>query len=387
VSIENRGDNVKDVDIQRLSEPYQEPREDHDRRFHSRLGADVPSAEKLVAEIFGDLDENALGVSWWTATPVQERALISDYLYRCAFAIETNLAEAKLHYLEFLDAREKHDKRMAASVTMRSDGKLVSKHPPSLSPIDDLINKQEAMHICGFFQSIGSTLDCLGALIIGVLGLDSRLRKSGISKAKDALAKLKPTGTIANQIQLDFRDFFEKVQLSCGVSGWLEFSDRNRNMFIHRGRRIFYNLRTPRPSLVVDKDGKHSIITSTSLHLVREPDKSDAEGMIKRNVALDEEAEKTLSGIFKSVRDLDEAICERLIEIWQKRRADPSLIEQPASQWEANIRLCNFNGYDSSATPLDYDEIHNSGVLLRRFVCCGAVDSKSAVWKGSAWDI
>lgn len=378
---------MKEEDVKRLSEPYKNLRMDNDRRFHSALGADVPSAGNLISEIFDDLSKTSLGVYWWSSTPVHERALISDYLYQCAFAIEVNLAEAKLHYLEFLDAREKHDKRIADAVSIRPDGEPYFKHPPALAPIDDLINKLEGMHVCGFFQAIGSTLDCLGAVIIGVLGLDTRLRISDIAKAEKALNKLPLTGTAGNKIQLDFKAFFESVKSSSGVPGWLEWSDRYRNIFIHRGRRITFNLVTPRPGLVLDKDGQRRAITSSTMHLVREPDKSDAEGMMHRNVALNEDADTTLSGIFKSCRDMEETICERLVEIWQARRADPSLIEQPTSQWEANIRVCNFPGYDPRAPPLQYESIFNSGVLLHRFVSSGADDSHRAIWKNSPWDV
>ena len=377
---------MRDEDIKRLSEPYSNNRTDNDRRFHSALGADVPSAGKLVGEIFNDLSKSSLGIHWWTSTPVHERALISDYLYQCAFSIEGNLAEAKLHYMEFLDARERHDKRLADAVSVGSDEEPYFKHPPALAPIDDLINKLEGMHVCGFFQSIGSTLDCLGAAIIGVLGLDTRLRISDIGKAEKALNKLATTGTPGNKMQLDFKAFFESVKASGGPSGWLEWSDRYRNMYIHRGRRVTYNQVTPRPSLVLDKDGRRRAITSSTMHLVREPDKSDAEGMMRRNVVLNEDADATLNGVFRSCRETVEAICERLVEIWETRRADPSLIDQPSSQWDATIRLCNFDGYDPSASPLDYDVILNSHVLLHRFVSAGADDSHRSMWANSPWD-
>src|SRR5258708_23007131 len=101
---------MRDEDIKRLSEPYEHPRVDIDRRFHSAIGADVPHAGILVREILADINRSTRGITWWGSTPVHERTLIGDYLYQCAFGIEVNLAEAKLHYMEFLDAREKHDK-------------------------------------------------------------------------------------------------------------------------------------------------------------------------------------------------------------------------------------------------------------------------------------
>ena len=140
------------------------------------------------------------------------------------------------------------------------------------------------MHVCGFFQAIGSTLDCLGATIIGVLGLDTRLRKSDIVRAEQALNRIETTGTPGNKIQVDFKTFFDSVKHDSGPTGWLEWSDQYRNMFIHRGRRYTFNQMTPRPSLVLDKDGQSRIITSSTMHLVSEPDKSDAEGFMHGNV-------------------------------------------------------------------------------------------------------
>src|SRR5688500_17737213 len=87
---------MRDEDRKKLSEPYQTERLGIDRRFHSAIGADVPNAGVLVREIYSDLSRATMGVSWWDAVPIHERALISDYLYQCAFGIEVNLAEAKL---------------------------------------------------------------------------------------------------------------------------------------------------------------------------------------------------------------------------------------------------------------------------------------------------
>lgn len=377
---------MRDEDIKRLSEPYENPRIDIDRRFHSAIGADVPHAGELTREILNDLSRTTHGVSWWASVPVRERALISDYLYQCVFSIEVNLAEAKLHYMEFLDAREKHDKRIKDMVFFQPDGTPDMKHPAAKAPIDDLINKLEGLHLCGFFQAIGSTLDCLGAAIIGVLGLPIRLRFSDIGKAMKELNKLKPTGTPGNKIQLDFKAFYDSVKNSSGVTGWLDWTDHYRNTFIHRGRRLTYNQLTPRRSLVLDKDGQARPITTSTMHLVRSPDKSDAEGMMRKNVVLNEDAETTLSGIFKSCRNMEEAICERLVEIWHERKANPSLIEQHASQWDDNFRVSNFAGYDPNAEPLGKDGLLSAPVLLHRMVSAGTVDSHLAMWRGSPWD-
>lgn len=85
-------------DLRHFEEPYVESRVEVDRRFHASIGADVPSASVQVREILNDLEYVTHGIRWWDL-PDEERILISDYLYQCAFAIETNLVEAKLHIL------------------------------------------------------------------------------------------------------------------------------------------------------------------------------------------------------------------------------------------------------------------------------------------------
>jgi len=159
---------VRQEEISNLNEPYTNPRVEIDRRFNSSIGADVPSASQLVKEIFNDLDEASFGISWWKSVAPEQRILIGDYLYACADGIERNLAEAKLHYWEWLDARDRQNKRIADVIKRYPNGELGIKTPPSCAPIDDMPSKLEELHICGFFRAIGSSLDCLGGAIIGV---------------------------------------------------------------------------------------------------------------------------------------------------------------------------------------------------------------------------
>src|SRR6266850_832431 len=113
---------MRQEELSKLNEPYTESRGHIDRRFDSWIGADLPSAISLFDEIYADLDTKAFGISWWQSVPVQERILISDYLYQCADGIGKNLVEAKLHYWEWLDARERQNNRIADGIKHRPDG-------------------------------------------------------------------------------------------------------------------------------------------------------------------------------------------------------------------------------------------------------------------------
>ncbi len=104
---------MRKEDLKNLERPYEKQTENiFDNRFESVIGADIPSAKKLIEEIFNDFDVNLFGIKWWNSLPIHQRILIGDYLYQCANGIEINLAEAKLHYLEWLEAREKNNEKM-----------------------------------------------------------------------------------------------------------------------------------------------------------------------------------------------------------------------------------------------------------------------------------
>lgn len=186
---------MRQEDINRLNKPYEDERADLDRRFHSAIGADVPNASNLAEEIFSDLHPTLFGVAWWvTFLPNHERVLISDYVYQCAVGIEMNLAEAKLHYLEWLHTRDQQNERVADMAHITDAGQLVSKLPPATKPMDDIPHNMEKLHICGLFRAIGSAFDCLGAVIVAVLGLPIHLRYADINSARGLWRSLRMTG-------------------------------------------------------------------------------------------------------------------------------------------------------------------------------------------------
>lgn len=377
---------MRQDDIKKLSEPYNKPRDRFDRRFHSSVGADVPSAHKLVGEVFDDLSRQDFGISWWQPVPKQERILISDYLYQCSEGIETNLVEAKLHFLEWLHIKDQVDAKMADIIKRTPDGTLTQKFPPSDAPIDDLPHRLEGLHICGFFRAIGSALDCLGGAIIGVLGLNFALRYNDIGNARRALEKIKNPLTPGEQLQAAFKDFLESQIKDSGPEDWLVWVDQYRNMFVHRGRRITLSELVPREVLLYDAKGQPIPRLRSELHLAKYPDRSDAEAFIRSDVILNEGAESTLAGVFKSTSELLEAVCARLASIWQERRKNPSLIEQPPAQWKPNMKPCNFAGYDQTALPMSASALTSNPVVLHRMIASATVDQyRHSVWANSPW--
>jgi hypothetical protein len=368
-------------DFENLDVPYREKKDALDRRFNKALSADSPRAGELTELIFNDLDTANFGIPQFTGLPIHERILISDYLYQCASSVEVNLLEARLHYLEWLDYTEQQNNRLAN--VLFNDGKM----PKSESPKDDLPNAFDRLHIGGFFRSIGSTLDCLGAVIVGILGLPISLRKADIVAVRNVLAGLKDDGTQTLKTQLDFSAHLEDVISASGPEGWLTWTTQYRHMYVHRGRRLILSHFAESDIVIYGPDHKPlPPRIHIEQHLSKSPDKSDVEAMIKsKTPILNENAEITLKGIFSSSRQLVDDISEKLVDIWQQRLTQRLLITQPIVQWKNKPKANAFNGYDPSAPSLDIGEIISHPILGKRFKAAAVFDKDRSLWNGTDW--
>ncbi len=367
-----------------LDTPYEPLNIDNDRRFANAIGARVFSSAKLGKEIHDDLDTNTFGISWWSHLNQQERILASDYLYQCVSGIEANLIEARLHYYMWQHVRDLQDEKIKDAVQLDQNGTPQTKLPPSTTPYDDLPNKLEGMHITGFFRAIGSSLDCLGAVIIGVLGLKKELRICYFKTAQGALSNLENAQPPANPIHFAFRDTYNKAVSNCGPKGWINWATLYRNSLVHRGRPVWTHQLHPRP--IINMPGATRFQTSQETHLEKYPDWSDVESWIKTDhPVLAEEANRTLSGIYVSSMKFSEAICCELLSIWQTRRMEPNLVKQPKNQWALSGKRCGFDGY-SSRQDLEFDSVTTSPILLKR-MRAASVHPKHArnLWQDSLW--
>jgi hypothetical protein len=371
-------------DLQRLERPYTDTYEHRASDFSNALDSAVPSADQLVEEITADLDVHSFGVSWWTLPP-HERILISDYLYQCCSGIETNLVEAQLHLLEWLDVRDRESDRLADSIQRLGPGRFTINMPRSARGLDDLNRRLDALHICGFFRAVGSSLDCLGAAIIGVLGLNRGLRRSDFGVARSA-ATAAAQGLPSNSIWADFAAALDEAIRHAGPDDWLPWTLNYRHVLIHRGRPIQPHTLTARDVFLYDHRGDLIPRARIITHLPKYPDRSDVENwLVGIDNKLREDAEATMTGVLESAKQLEIAICTRLVQVWRFRRQSPQVIQQPISQWPVNLRGNGFDGYDSAAAEPGHDEIRAHGILLRRMRAASVFDGFRDLWEGSPW--
>jgi len=222
-----------------------------DAVFPRALGVEIPALRQLYREVFDDLDEVVYGVRWWANhLGTTRRILVSHHLVQCIRSVETNLVEASLHLLEATDYWARESDFHAEFVQRRPGGGLRYEPRGRASASEDLSRWLATAHVVGFARALGSTLDCLGASIVGVLALPQDLRFADFGRAQRALASAR------HPLQQAFAQRLAAVIAAVGPAGWLPWALALRNMYVHRGRRTHVWQLLPRPERLFGPDGQ-----------------------------------------------------------------------------------------------------------------------------------
>ncbi|MET9618116.1 hypothetical protein [Kitasatospora indigofera] len=306
--------------------------------------------------ILSDLDPQAGGVSWWAGhldTP--RRILIGDYLLSLTRSTEDNLVEAAMHVHRFSEAQEAETqwfKRRALTRSLRGERWL--------DPDRETANRrvEAEAHLGGFFRAVGSVMDNLAGLVIGVAGLSTKIVRADISHL--SLDKPSPKGALPDglpgrAVQLELIGEL-KAAINDGPEDWLPWLDHMRNTLVHRARRLTFSLQDPRQP-------------SGFLHpLCQAPDWTDAEAIARsggRPLAdcLTEDATVTMQGALLTAVNVTRLCASAAARTWAERRTKPDLIMQPQQQWPqlANGRQTNFQGWDPGRLP---KLVPNSSLLI-----------------------
>jgi hypothetical protein len=323
-------------DLARLSEPYPDRDGPRNPGPMSTLGVDIPSWTALASTILGDLTEQfPYGIGWWVPHPgAKRRILISDQLYACAISVSSNMAEAGLHWLEFLDWAERESDRRADVVKLEN-GQLSIAPTSPLSPLEELGDEFVRMHVAGVVRALAGALDCLAGTIIGVLALPTKILLADFNKVRSRLKGITDTSTDGSRQQAQFRAKFEDLIASVGPKGWLEWTLAFRNMIVHRGRRLELGQFVPGEPTLYGPDARRILRARRVTHLPRDPGQSDVEVFFNspQNLVLSEDAPQTLKGLLESTRRLINSAANDLTDLWNWRRAHPQSLPQPEAQW------------------------------------------------------
>ncbi|MFF9214017.1 MULTISPECIES: hypothetical protein [unclassified Streptomyces] len=280
----------------------------------------------LQEQFHNDLSTEHGGFEWWQDYQLTagRRVLISDYLMSLPSSVETNLVEAVMH------ARQTKQLRHADGMQWRQRIRRPTANPPwaGRTERDDDRDVEISAHIAGFFRCVGSVVDNLAGLVIGVAGLRTQITRADVGKLrfeKETPSGLCPEGP-GREEQLMLVAVMKNATTS-GPNGWWQWTDDMRNTLVHRARRIEVNMYDEKASPVMIRP------------LPRNPKQTDAEARARSGRSLgeflDEDAGVTIAGILDVVIEMTRDTALAAVVTWNKRRQHPQLITQPVEQWPA----------------------------------------------------
>lgn len=359
---------MREADIAVLAEPLadDEYAGDATELIFGRLGRPADLLPQLRDELLGDLSDESLGFGWWDEhLDTRARVLISDYLIGLVSEVPDALLHAWIHLSSWRGLRESED----SSRTWRLGASRMLPTPPS-SLAETLPTVQHEMHLAGFFRSVGTALDLLAGLIVGVGGLSTSLRRAGWASTQRQLEKER-NRPVAERLEL------EKIVARSGPEDWDAWAVDMRNSIVHRPRRMTWiHLRTPL------QPGPRS-----TFYLTGSPGLSDLEDMrlhrSPEGALLHEDADQTLAGIYTSLWSVVELLVPRLIRLWDDRRSGIFELTQPSGQWDEELpEVPSFRGYAKTSKPMQQDvrEVVMNPTQGRRFRAAGLMDDQRHRW-------
>lgn len=247
----------------------------------------------------------------------------------------------------------------------------VAGHPrPPSSLSETLPRVQREVHLAGYFRAVGTALDLLAGLVVGIGALETSLRRASWTSTRKHLKKER-NRPVAETLEL------EEIVGSSGPEDWDAWAVGMRNSIVHRPKRMTWiHLRTPL------QKGPNSTI-----YLTGSPGLSEVEDMrVHRSgegALLHEDADQTLAGIYTSLWSVVELLVPRLTQLWDDRRSGTLQITQPPSQWDDELpEMPSFRGYAKSSKPMgkDVGEVMMNPAQGRRFRAAGLMDDQRDRW-------
>jgi hypothetical protein len=355
-----------------------------DFRFTERLGLHLRVAGQLSEEILNDLDETGYGVRWWQGypkLPTKKRILISDHLVAAAGYVPIYVRQALLHYRETECAWEE----MGDTVFRRGRENAGLVPGRQETPEDDLPFALADLHTTDFFRALGSALDCFAAVVIGVLGFPSPIVKASLPAVRQPLALHgQDTKIPAGRPDKILAQSLAGMIAQSGPPGWLDWTIAMRNMLVHRAPRLrLVNFPEVVPALALPN---HVNRLQTEALLPRDPRITDVEAFRAAGTwptaLLDEPASLTMLGSLESARALLEGVSEKLLHVWVTRRANPSLIQQPAQQWvQTTPPPATFNGYSPGSAKGLHGILRVPPATAKRLRAASLMDDQLGNWQ------
>lgn len=347
-----------------MSNDARTPGEIRDQQIDQHLGTHAPELEQLWDRLVDDYTVEGWGLAHFAAmSDDEQRAVSSDLVLSAVEGIQVNLRELA----------------MSASDVERYSGPNGTTLPGPTTTLEEYLDhKRLHRAVTESVRAFGSTLDCLAAVTIGLLGLPSSLQAA--SGAALLTFPQLPDGAPKNQQALRRRAQMSFERMAEAPPGWLAWALELRNAVVHRGHLTQVMLQRPSDALTrlhVRTNVPPQYLVRVEPHLRGRPWQPDMLTLSGPGSAADaliwlpEPAAVTVSEIQARAVTLVRVMCEELGDAlsdehvgllvpekqWRLER-DPA---KPKAQTE---RAARFTGFDPSypMPPLGQMRVHPKSV-------------------------
>lgn len=320
--------------------------EQRDDAIDERLGTATPALRQLEDALYDDYSSDGWGLRRFAALQDEEqRAVASDLVISAVEGVQVNLREMALCDLDLQDL-------------IGPNGRCM---PGPDTTIDELLDaKRLHRAITDFARAFGSTLDCLAATTIGVLGLPSSIQQASGGN----LITLPEFRDAVPRHQDAYRKRVESVlneHRAAEPAGWLEWTLELRNAVVHRGHLTQVYLprrRRQGPQIAVATSTPPQYLVRMEPHLRAQPWLPDmlslsTPGPAEAAIWLAEPAHHTTANLKARLIALIEGLASELAATVQ---TDASGWNFPASNWALTrtsrrartTAAAQFHGFDRS---------------------------------------
>jgi hypothetical protein len=257
---------------------------------------------RLGALLDASFDPDQFGFPWYGR--IEDRAVR---------AVRSNQA------MSLVDAASAHAQALTEAARQVRD--LVGPNGrtmPTPQEVEERRNLQRIqVEITDALRAAGSLLDVLGGLVVLFLGLPVNPSFANSTH----LLSCKPEPSYPSEAQAKAVENFRGVA-RVEPPGWIEWTAESRNALVHRGKSMSFWMPVPRRSerrLFVMTDMAPHRVTRQFPHLLRQPDLSDAESVLRgggfEDVYLREPAQDTLDGLGRQCSTIAAVVAEALCDL------------------------------------------------------------------------
>jgi hypothetical protein len=324
--------------------------------------------------MFGDLDEERHGFSWWHGHLDARRiAVMSEYVIASVGGVSTALVDAEFVLEEHRAAVYSHDAAIRLGLNSLGEAALsedVLKVIYSQDPASQKRVRRARLAAEHTTYHLAQALDRLAAVLVGVSALDTPLLQADWRSASDKNRWKRALGPQPDSGRLAQRRLLEAIGgLESEPTDWLPWMDRQRNTLAHRA---------PRLSMMFQLKGERGRPGGFFEPFFRQPGWSETEMLAANNahpeqIWLMEAPNDVLAGLVRSTADLCGQAADLMLGLWMARRSEPDLLIQPGGQWPevfAQPKL-EFPGYGSAVSLAKADSARVAPETARRMKAAG----------------